>query len=271
MNGLRVRQAAAVVAVDLRRRFLGKRAIPLYLLCLVPLVLFGTRAAVGLTLGIDDTLPKDRYVFAVLYRVLVLRFVVFFGCVAVFTSLFRGEILDRSLHYSLLAPMRREVLGIGKYLSGLATVLVLTLGTVTASWALLHLAHGTSVLLDAFLTGDGAAAIARYLGATALACAGYGALFLLVGILFRSPMIPALALLGWEGANFLLPPALKMLSVVHFVEGLLPVTVSEGPVAVLASPSSPWIAVPGVLLVSAGLVVLATRRLRRIEVLYGAE
>ena len=34
-------------------------------------------------------------------------------------NLFRGEILDRSLHFYFLAPIRREVLMAGKFLAGL--------------------------------------------------------------------------------------------------------------------------------------------------------
>jgi hypothetical protein len=53
--------------------------------------------------------------YAVLFRTLILRFVVYFGCVAVFVPLFRGDILDRSLHYYSSPPEapdahRREIL-----------------------------------------------------------------------------------------------------------------------------------------------------------------
>ena len=56
--------------------------------------------------------------FAVLYQ-FILRFVLYFGCVWIFMNLFRGEVLDRSLHYYFLAPIRREVLVAGKYVSAL--------------------------------------------------------------------------------------------------------------------------------------------------------
>ena len=38
-----------------------------------------------------------------------------------FTWLFRGEIVEKSLHYYFLAPMRRELLVAGKFLAGLIT------------------------------------------------------------------------------------------------------------------------------------------------------
>jgi len=46
------------------------------------------------------------------------RFVVFFGCLGIFVRLVRGELAERTLHYSFLAAVRREVLVVGKFLAG---------------------------------------------------------------------------------------------------------------------------------------------------------
>lgn len=270
-TAVRLRQIRALAALETGRRFFSRRAVPLYVLCFVPLLVFGARAAAGLLHVVEETVAYDQAMFAVLYRTLLIRFVTYFACVVVFGSLVRGEILDQSLHYTLLAPMRRDDVAIGKYVSGLLAVLAVVPLTVALCWGGLHLAHGPAALGEAFLTSNGAGLLARYLAATILACVGYGALFLLVGVVFRSPMIPALALLVWEGLNFLLPPLLKKISVIHYVESLVPLTMPSPSISVLASPASPWLAVPGVLLVSAGFVWLAILRLRRIEVLYGAE
>ena len=43
-----------------------------------------------------------------------------------------------------------------------------------------------------------------YVAITMLACVGYGAFFLVVGLFFRNPIIPALLLYGWEWLSFLL-------------------------------------------------------------------
>ena len=40
-------------------------------------------------------------------------------------NLFRGEMLDKTLHYWFLAPARREVLLAGKYLAGLIAAVVI--------------------------------------------------------------------------------------------------------------------------------------------------
>ena len=48
-----------------------------------------------------------------------------------------------------------------------------------------------------------------YLGVTVLGCVGYCAVFTLFGLLWQNPILPILALFGWESVLFLLPPLLK--------------------------------------------------------------
>ena len=58
----------------------------------------------------------------------------FFGCVGIFTNLFRGEMLDKSLHFYLLTPVRREILLAGKYLAGLLATVVIFTASVALQW-----------------------------------------------------------------------------------------------------------------------------------------
>jgi hypothetical protein len=53
---------------------------------------------------------------------------------------------------------------------------------------------------------------------------------------------------------------------------LCPVSIPhESGIASLADPASPWIAIPGILALAALLLVLAARRVKRLEILYGIE
>ncbi len=52
----------------------------------------------------------------------------------IFNNLFRGEMLEKTLHYYYLTPLRRELLVAGKYLAGLGTALVLFVGSAAASF-----------------------------------------------------------------------------------------------------------------------------------------
>jgi hypothetical protein len=116
--------------------------------------------------------------------------------------------------------------------------------------------------------GPGLGHLAAYLLVTVLGCVGYGAMFLAFGSFVRSPIIPALAFFGWEFLHFLLPPLLKKMSVIHYLLSLCPVPLSQGPLAILSDAPSPWVAIPGLLMLSAVLVALSAWRARRMEVAY---
>ena len=106
---------------------------------------------------------------------------------------------------------------------------------------------------------------------TVLAVAGYGAVFLALALAVRNPMIPAAAILGWEWLNFLLPPVLKKISVIHYLQSLCPVPIDAGPFALPAEPTPAPLAIGGLLLMVGVLLTFATRRARRLEVLYTGE
>ena len=186
-------------------------------------------------------------------------------------NLFRGEVVDRSLHYYFLAPVRREVLVVGKYLSGLIATIVLFSITTIGSMLILYFSIYPAESARYFFDGAGAAHLLAYLGVTILACIGYGAVFLLVGLFFRNPIIPGLLLYGWEWINFLLPPLLKKISVIHYLQSLVPVPMSEGPFAVLVEPTPAWISVPSLLLFTGVVLFLASRHIRRMEISYAGD
>ena len=263
------RQFWAVARHELGRTVFSRRVLPVLLLVAMPLSLAGLRA-LFLPAGQRLDLGHSTADFAQMFALFHLRFVVFFACAVLFAKLFRGEILERSLHYSLLAPLDRAVLVAGKYVGGLMAAWLLLLPATALTFVLFHLPHGTAGLRQV-LSATGAAHLAGYLAVVALACCAYGALFLLAGLYFSNPMVPALLFLGWEVATPFLPPALKALSFVHYLSSLLPVPPSLGPLALLTRPVDPWLAGCGLLAATTVLLVLAVRKARRLEVTYAAE
>jgi ABC-type transport system involved in multi-copper enzyme maturation permease subunit len=263
-----LRQIGAIFRSDLQKNFLGRRAILIYLLALLPLF----------PLLVFALVPADRkdfnsysLIYSLLYNGLLLRTVVFFGCAWIFMNLFRGEIVDRSLHYYFLSAVRREVLVVGKYFSGLVTSIVLFTFTTVVAMLLLYLPNFYSQSMRYFTEGSGLTHLLTYAGITVLACIGYGAFFVVVGLFVRNPIIPAVLLYGWEWLNFLLPPLLKKISVIQYLNSLTPVPVSEGPFAVVAEPTPVWIAVPSMLFVTILVLILAAYRIRHMEIRYGSD
>ena len=186
-------------------------------------------------------------------------------------NLFRGEIIDRSLHYYFLSAVRREVLVFGKFISGLVTSMVLFTGTTVIAMLLLYFPHFYSQSLRYFTEGRGLVANSHLCGYHDARLSGYGAFFLVVGLFVRNPIIPAVLLYLWEWLNFLLPPLLKKISVIHYLNSLVPVPLNEGPFAVVAEPTPAYIAIPSMLGVTLLVLVLAAYRIRHMEIRYGSD
>jgi ABC-type transport system involved in multi-copper enzyme maturation permease subunit len=221
---------------------------------------------------------KDSAIFATVFQFFYLRLAVFFGCVGIFTNLFRGEMLDKSLHFYLLAPMRREVLLAGKYLAGLlAAVVIFTTGTALQIAALSW--HFEPGQVAAYMHGSGWSDIASYLGVTALACAGYGSIFLATGLLFRNPIVPATVVMLWESINLFLPATLKKISVIFYLQSLCPTVAapeSDTPPLLrllISSTEAPpaWLSIAGLMGVTLVVLAVAAMRARRLEINYGTE
>src|SRR5271169_1622784 len=224
-------------------------------------------------------LGQDSIVFAGVFQFFFLRLAVFFGCLGIFMNLFRGEILDRSLHFYFLAPIRREVVMVGKFLAGLLATCVIfvtseVLQTVAFMW------HFSPSARDVYLYHNhGLEHAAIYVGVTVLACVGYGAFFLIAGMMFKNPILPAAAILIWEAVNPFLPSLLKHFSVIYYLKSLCPVEIptEHGTPPVLAllisnsDPVSAPLAVLGIVVVALIALYLSSVQVRRMEINYTSE
>jgi ABC-type Na+ efflux pump permease subunit len=222
---------------------------------------------------------QDTIIFAGVFQFFFLRLMVFFGCVFVFINLFRGELLDKSLHYYLLSPIRREILVAGKFLAGLLATVVIFCSSVALQFTILNLHFEPQVLEQYMAQGNGWSHLFSYLGVTALACLGYGTVFLTAGIFLRNPLIPAVTIEVWESINGILPAVLRKFSVIYYLRSLAPVEIPidrnvPPPIAMLAlnvEPVAPYVAVLGVMAVSAALLVIAARSARSLQINYSSE
>lgn len=222
---------------------------------------------------------RDRTVYATIFQFFYLRLAIFFGCLGIFMNLFRGEMLDKTLHYWFLGPARREVLLAGKYLAGLAAAaLIFGLGTILSFWAMSWYQEPAAWRL--YWTEQGASHLAWYTAAAVLGSLGYGSVFLAAGLLVRNPIIPAVILLVWEAANGFLPAALQKLSVLFYLQSMCPVPPvppdDDVPalIKLLLSPAEPATgatAVFGLFAVTALVLWAAARAVRRLEINYSTD
>ncbi len=219
---------------------------------------------------------EDRRIFAGVFQFFYLRLAIFFGCLGIFMNLFRGEMLDKTLHFWFLVPTRREVLLAGKYGAGLIASTVIFAGGALLCFGIMLQTH-SSAEVQAYWHSAGLAHTFWYAVTAMMGCIGYGSVFLAAGMLMRNPIIPAAVLLGWEAINGFLPAILQKLSVLYYLQCLCPVPAptDESMPALLklllspAAPVSRWGAILGLLTVTALVLWIACIAIRRMEVTYG--
>jgi hypothetical protein len=119
-----------------------------------------------------------------------------------------------------------------------------------------------------------------YLLAAALACIGYGSVFLWAGLRYRNPLIPAAILLVWEGLNGILPAVLKKVSIIYWLKSICPVSLPTPPgtkgniwslLVFDIDPAPAGVAAINLLLLAAFVIVAAALRARRLEISYAAD
>lgn len=267
--GLVRRQIYGIYRLELRNHLLSRRGFALYFLAFAPMLLLLVWAF-SPGPGFLEGPAEGAQVFARIYTG-YLGTSIFLGCLITFMSLFRTEILERSLHYYFLTPVRREVLVLGKYLTALVAISAVFCVAIFGLYLLAILPWGLSEASRYLFSGPGLGHLFTYLGITAMACIGYGAIFQLSGLLFRNPIVPAAFVWVWEAINYLLPSWLKKISVIFYLRSLYPVPVADSTLAILAEPIPAIVSVPGLLIFTAVVLTITSWWAKRMEIAYGAE
>ncbi len=271
-----LRQITGIMRLELRRNLFSRRAFALYFLAFSPLPFFmlwaimARREITYHEFDIEGPAQAVAGPFTFTF-VLYVGSMLFLSALITFMSPYRTEILERSLHYYYLTPVRRWVLVVGKYCSALIASCTVFAVATAALFFLTCIPWGFGEMNRYLFSGPGLGNLVAYLGIAVLGCVGYGAVFLLVGLFFRNAIAPAALIWGWEAINFLLPPLLQKISVIHYLKALFPIPPSETFVAVITNPTSPWISVPGLLIFTALVLAFAGWRARHMEISYGGE
>ena len=281
-----VSQVRAIMRLELKKTLFSRRGLWIYFLALAPVLMFAGRSFYMIKTGADayarnSDIGNETHMFAGVFQLFFLRLCVFFGCVGIFMNLFRGEVLEKSLHYYFLAPVRREVLAIGKFLSGLLAASLIYGSSVVMQFFGLYWHLDSASRQAYYFHGHGLEHLAAYIGVTLLACVGYGSLFLAAGVIFRNPLIPTVLVLTLEAISGFLPQTLQHLSVIFYLKSLCPVAVPAeifmgkgNPLALLAvnpTPASTLTATLGLLILSFVVLAYSSERVRRMEIDYGVE
>ena len=266
-------QIAGVIRLELKKTFLSRRGWWVYVLALAPVGLALLHSvSMGHIRWRGHNAGQDAKIFAAMFQTYFLHLGIFFGCVGIFTNLFRAEMLEKTLHYYFLTPLRREWLVAGKYLAGLLVAAVLFPASTGLSMYFMG-RHLGAAWADFLMHGPGLGQLLDYMMIALLASIGYGAVFLTAGLFFRNPMIPAAVVWVWENLNPFLPSFLKKISVIFYLKGLAPVSLPGVPpplsfLVVDTDPIPEAIAVPGLLLLALAMLAYAAFAARKAEIAY---
>jgi ABC-type transport system involved in multi-copper enzyme maturation permease subunit len=265
-------QAKRLTRIELRRNLFSWRASWIYFLAFVPTLIILIHSIVDA--HDPSSIGDDTQMLASIVQLYYIRLAVFFGCLGIFSRLIRGEMIERSLHFYLLSPVRREVLLLSKFTAGSATALLLFVTATTANFALTYLPCGAAGR-DYLFNGPGIEQLEAYLLIIVLGCLGYGAVFLLLSMMFKNPTPGALLFLGWEAVNPVLPSLLQKFSVASYLRHLMPVNIgAKGLIAVLTvetEPGAGWVATLGLLLLITAVLLYSCYRIRTLEIRYTTE
>jgi ABC-type transport system involved in multi-copper enzyme maturation permease subunit len=265
-------QARRLIRIEVRRNLFSWRAGWIYFLAFIPTFIIFIHCIFEAHHA--SWMSDDTNVLASVIQLYYIRLGVFFGCLGIFSRLIRGEMIERSLHFYLLSPVRRELLLLCKFVAGSFSAVLLFGSAIVADFALMYAGFGAAGR-DYVFNGPGLGQLEAYLAIIVLACLGYGAVFLLLSMIFRNPTPAAMLVLGWEAINPVLPSLLQKLSVASYLRHLMPVSVSaQGIFALLTvetEPVSAWAATLGLLLLIAAVLFYSCYRIRTLEIRYTTE
>src|ERR1700760_4184169 len=133
-------QAKRLTRIEIRRNLFTRRAWWIYFLAFIPAVIILLHLLIDSHSG--PGMSDDTMVLAGVVQLYYVRLGSFFGCLGIFSRLIRGEMIERSLHYYLLSPVRREVILLSKFFAGAVTAVVLFGGAVLLDFVLMYAGYG---------------------------------------------------------------------------------------------------------------------------------
>ncbi len=234
-----IRSIAEVFILSLRRLIHSKFMLAALIFAAIPVLI-----SLLTLLHPRDSLTSAQTQYQNFLRLLYLHFAVFFVGNFLGFAVMRQEHDDQTLHFLILQPVSRWTLVVGKLAASLLLASSICIGSLMASYLILTIgaAGPQEVFRDLFLGAHQLATaetdsqsalqasrfptLAREALAIVTGLLAYTSVAMLMGSLFKSSQY-LIFLFGWEAGLPYLPSALKYWTVLHYLNSLLPVKISE--------------------------------------------
>ena len=182
---------------------------------LLALIVRGANALGASTLHVNNTAVNGPAIFGLMIWAFYLRFSVpvlgaFYG-----TSLIADEVEDKTVTFLFTRPVSRGAVLFGKFLAYVLCTMIVVLPSVTVVWVLVTPIGGS--------LGQSFPDLIKDLLILATGLIAYGALFALVGAMFKRPLLISLVFVfGFEPAVLVFPGYLKRFTLAYYIQGLVP-------------------------------------------------
>jgi len=251
-------QTWAMVRLTMRNLVLSKRTLLMILLACVP---------IGIAVILRNVLPEEgrrrasydmftgQFVGLYIYFVVILT-AIFFGA-----SLFADERSQRTISFLLIRPLPRELIVVGKFLAYAVSASAILVASLAVTYTIfMGLDRDVALFRETVPFLECARVVV-------LAVVAYGAVFTCFGATFKRPVITALFYCFiWESILPYLPVFLKKLTVMHYVQSLIPNWSAQGGIlALVAEPTPPQRAVWTLIGICVAFLILTAISLRTKE------
>ena len=182
---------------------------------LLALIVRGAQALGAGNIHVNNMTVNGPAIFGLMIWAFYLRFTIpvlgaFYG-----TALIADEVEDKTITYLFTRPVPRAAVLVGKYLAYLMCTLLVVLPSVVVVWLLVTPLGGS--------LGQNFPDLLKDLLILAAGLVVYGALFALIGSLFKRPlMVGLIFVFGFEPTVLIFPGYLKRFTVAYYLQGLVP-------------------------------------------------
>ncbi|MCX7000334.1 MAG: ABC transporter permease [Candidatus Sumerlaeota bacterium] len=220
----RFRQALTIINLSVRRYLFTRYMGVLIFLGLTPCLFAGMIAIAKIIqegYGRQPQISEMNQFLQMAFRLIYIHFIIFFVAIIFGFTLLRKEVDDRTLHYLFLQPVSKTLVILSKYVAFVIVTWIFLCATFLLMYVIMFIPYGIGVMAKDLFESGRAVSLVEECFVMLVALALYGAIFMVMGTLFKSAWFGAIFYL-WETALPYLPSTFKFFTVSNYLQAMTP-------------------------------------------------